>query len=173
MAGGHQTDQPNVTTYASVVSRETVQIALTYAALNDLEVKGADIQNAYLAAPCEEKVHTKLGPEFGPDEGKYAMITRALCRLKSMGASFNRHLVDCMRHMGYTAWKADPDLWIKAEQRPNNKVWYYSYVLFYVDDCLAIWHDATECLKQLDKYFPMKEGSIGDPDIYLGAKLKK
>jgi len=30
-------------TYASVVSRETVVIALTLAALNDLQVKGSDV----------------------------------------------------------------------------------------------------------------------------------
>ena len=38
-------------TYASVVSRESVRIALTLAALNDLEVKAANIQNSYLTAP--------------------------------------------------------------------------------------------------------------------------
>ena len=26
---------------------------------------------------------------------------------------------------------------------------------------------------QIDKYFPMKARSIGDPDIYLGSKLQK
>jgi len=173
VAGGHTTDKPSVPTYASVVSRETVRIALTYAALNDLEVKGADIQNAYLSAPCEEKIFTKLGPEFGPDEGKYAIITRALYGLKSSGASFNRHLADCMRHLGYVACKADPDLWMKIEKRPDDGLQYYSYVLFYVDDCLCIRHNAEECLREIDKFFPMKEGSIGDPDIYLGAKLRK
>ena len=54
VAGGHMTDAPPVLTYASVVSRETVRIALTMAALNDLEVKASDIQNAYLTAPCEK-----------------------------------------------------------------------------------------------------------------------
>ena len=44
-----------------MVSRESVRIALTLAALNDLEVKTSDIQNAYLTAPCSEKVHTMLG----------------------------------------------------------------------------------------------------------------
>ena len=110
------TKAPNVSTYASVVSRETVRIALTYAALNDLEVKGADIQNAFLAAPCEEKIYTRLGPEFGPDEGKHAVIKRALYGLKSASASFNRHLAECMRHLGFTACKADPDLWMKLEK---------------------------------------------------------
>ena len=44
VAGGHQTETPaSVLTYASVVSRETVVIALTLAALNDLQVKGSDV----------------------------------------------------------------------------------------------------------------------------------
>ena len=36
VAGGHMTDAPAVMTYASVVSRDTVRIALTLAGLHDL-----------------------------------------------------------------------------------------------------------------------------------------
>ena len=43
VAGGHITDPPASTTYTSVVSRETVRIALLLAALNDLDVCAADI----------------------------------------------------------------------------------------------------------------------------------
>ena len=28
-------------------------------------------------------------------------------------------------------------------------------------------------MQRLDKYFKLKPGSLGDPDIYLGAKLRK
>ncbi len=38
VAGGHQTEAPATITYASVVSRKTVRLALTIASLNDLEV---------------------------------------------------------------------------------------------------------------------------------------
>ncbi len=57
---------PMIMTYASVVSRETVHIALTIAALNDLKVKAADILNAYISTPIKEKVWCALGLEFGP-----------------------------------------------------------------------------------------------------------
>jgi hypothetical protein len=33
--------------------------------------------------------------------------------------------------------------------------------------------DAMSALNELDYYFEMKPGSIGDPDIYLGGKLRK
>ena len=39
VAGGHITYTPVAITYASVVSREIVRLALMLAALNDLEVK--------------------------------------------------------------------------------------------------------------------------------------
>ena len=167
------TEAPAVMTYASVVSRDTVRIALTIAALNDLQVKGSDVQNAYLTAPCEEKIWTTLGPEFGPEQGKKALITRALYGLKSAGASFGRHISDCMRHLGYVPCKADPDLYYKPMVRPDDGFKYYAYMLAYVDDLLSIHHDAMGALQELDKYFVMKKGSIGDPDIYLGAKLRQ
>ena len=39
VVGGHTTERPATITYASVVSRESVRIALLLAALNDVEVK--------------------------------------------------------------------------------------------------------------------------------------
>ncbi len=85
------TETPASVTYARFVS-QSVRIALTLAASNDMEVKTADIENAYLTAPVAEKIWCKLGPEFGADAGKKAIIVRALYGLKSAGASFRNHL---------------------------------------------------------------------------------
>lgn len=74
VAGGHMTVIPASVTYASVVSGESVRIALTLAALNDLEVNTADIENAYLTAPVGEKIWCRMGPEFGADADKKAVI---------------------------------------------------------------------------------------------------
>ena len=102
ISGGHTTKPPATITFESVVYRETVRIALTLAALNDLEVKVADIQNAYITHPVTEKIWTVLGKEFGQDAGKREIIVRALYGLKSAGVAFRKHLADCMRHLGYT-----------------------------------------------------------------------
>jgi hypothetical protein len=90
------TSAPTIMTYTSVVSRETVHIPLTLAKLNDLEVKAADILNAYISALIKEKVWCALGPEFGPDAGKSTIIYRALYGMKSTVAAFHAHLADCM-----------------------------------------------------------------------------
>ena len=60
-AGGHATVAPPTLTYVRVVSRESSRIVLKLDALNDLEVKTSDIQNAYLTVPCSEKIWTTLG----------------------------------------------------------------------------------------------------------------
>ena len=52
-------ETPTILTYASVVS-DTIQIALTIAALNDLQVKTSDVENAFLTAPCEGHIWTTL-----------------------------------------------------------------------------------------------------------------
>jgi Reverse transcriptase (RNA-dependent DNA polymerase) len=172
VAGGHMTETPAVMTYVTMVSRDMVRIALTIAALNDLEAKTSNIKNAYLTAPCKEKIYTTLGQEFGPNAGKKAIIIHALYGLKNAGASFGHHISDCMQMLGYERCKADPDLWYKPMVCPDDKFECYVYVLLFVDDCLAIHHNEKSALTEIDKYFPMKLGSIGDPDMYLGAKLK-
>ena len=62
VAGGHVIDPPATITYTSVVSRETVCVPLTVATLNYLQVRTADIYNAYIQTPVAEKIWTVLGP---------------------------------------------------------------------------------------------------------------
>ena len=50
VTGGHTTSTPSSLTYSSVVSRNSVRIVLTVAALNGLKVLAADIENAYLTS---------------------------------------------------------------------------------------------------------------------------
>ena len=46
VAGVHNTNPPKYSTYASVVSRDSVRVAFTVAALNGLDVLCDDVQNA-------------------------------------------------------------------------------------------------------------------------------
>jgi hypothetical protein len=160
-------------TYASVVLRESVIISLTLAALNDLNVKMADIENAYPTAPITDKIWTVLGIEFGDEAGKRALIVRALYGLKSAGAAFRNHLAEYMKYLGWEPCRADRDLWMKAETHPDDGVRYWAYILIYVDGILCVHHEPGTTLDKLDDYFKMKEGSIHVPTFYLGAKLKK
>jgi hypothetical protein len=166
MAGGHTTDAHHVATYASVVSREYVRIALTLASMNDLDVMMGDIQNSYLTAPITEKVWNVLGPEFGEEAGKRSLIVRALYGLKSAGAAFRNHLASCMDHLGWKPCIADRYLWMKEETRPDDDMKYWAYILIYVDGILCVYHDPGTSLAQIDKYFKMKPGTIMEQTFY-------
>ena len=61
---------------------------------------------------------------------------------------------------------------MKPQVRAEDGFEYYAYMLLYVDDALCISHDSMTLLRELDYYFKMKPGSMGDPDIYLGTKLR-
>ena len=79
IANGAKTQDISSSTYAGVVSKDTVRIAFMYAALHGLDLFAADIKNAYLQAPITEKYWTRCGPEFGPElEGNVTYIVRAL-----------------------------------------------------------------------------------------------
>ena len=62
---------------------------------------------------------------------------------------------------------------MKPMVRPDDGFNYYACVLIYVYDVMVIHYDADSVLKRIDNYFNLKPSLIGDPDIYLGAKLNK
>ena len=169
VAGGHMTSPPATLTYASVVSRESVRIALVLASLNGMIILTADIQNAYLHANCREKIYIIAGKEFGSNEGKPMIITKALYGLKSSGAAFRSLLAEQLDHIGYTATRGDPDVWIRPIMKDGRK--FYEYVLVYVDDLLVVSFNPQHTMDQLSTAFKFKQGSIKTPDSFLGAQL--
>jgi Reverse transcriptase (RNA-dependent DNA polymerase) len=122
VAGGHATEPPSTVTYASVVSRESLRIAFLIAALNDLDIMLADIQGAYLNAPCAEKVYTVCGPEFRHNEGRVGVIVKAFYVLKTIGYAWRIHLAETMRELNFDMCVADNDVWFRKairEMAPN------------------------------------------------------
>ena len=110
---GHHTPDPKESNYAGVVSRDSVITALTYAALNDVDVTAADIQNAYFQATSYEKHYVICGKGFGLEhKGKIAIIRPALYGGKLDGKDFWTHLRICMTFLGFKSCQADSDIWM-------------------------------------------------------------
>ena len=170
---GYRHDSPVESTFAGVVSRETVRICLTYASLNDLNVMCCDIKSAYLQAPSSEKHYIICGPEFGEHEGCVALIKRALYGGKSSGADYWKSMRACMENLKFKSCHGDPDLWMRAATKDDGTE-YWEYVCLYVDDALVISMDPKTIIeKQIGKYWEIKKESIGIPNIYLGNKVTK
>ncbi|KAL7515969.1 hypothetical protein ACHAWF_000018, partial [Thalassiosira exigua] len=109
VANGSTTDTPSTLTYSSVVSRDSVRIALLVAALNDLDIFACDIGNAYLNAPCNGHIWFIAGHECGHEmKGRVMKLVRALYGLKSSLASWRKMLKDfIVTHLEFTPSRID------------------------------------------------------------------
>lgn len=170
-ADGHKTNAPTSVTYSSVVSRDSVRLLLTIAALNDLQILSADVQNAFLTAPNLEKCWMKAGPEFGPEEGKIFIVSKALYGLKSASASFRAFMAEKLDDLGFQSSMADPDVWMRPGMKPEGDE-YYEYILMYVDDILVVSNEPQPIFKELKQHVTFKNDKVEEPSNYLGARLK-
>ena len=87
VAGGHTNDPPSSITYYSVVSIDSIIIVFTLSALNDAEIKAANIGDANLNANCRENIWTVVRNDFGSKKGEVVLVFHALYSLKSSGAA--------------------------------------------------------------------------------------
>jgi len=132
VAGGHRTSTPVDSVYSGVVSLTGVRLVTFLAELNDLELWGTDIGNAYLESYTKEKVAFIAGGEFGALAGHTLIIVKALYGLKSSGARWHDRLFDVLRDMGFRPSKAHPDIWMRRCKGRRC----YEYIAVYVDDLL-------------------------------------
>jgi hypothetical protein len=161
VAGGHTTETPTSLTYSSVVSRDSIRIAFLMAALLDVNVMSCDISNAYLNAPCREKIWFVAGPEFGSQQGQVVKIVRALYGLKSSGASWRSVLKQVIiGDLGFEPTIADPDAYQRRTVHPHG-IEYWELLLVYVDDILIISHEPQLHLQKLNQFHM---SAVGRPD---------
>jgi hypothetical protein len=99
------------------------------------------------------------------------VIIRALYGLKSSGARWREHMAQTLRNAGFTSCKADPDIWLRpAIKDDGTKI--YEYVLCYVDDCIFQGLNPKSFMDHLRTAYTLKEGSVQQPETYLGADVR-
>jgi hypothetical protein len=134
--------------------------------MNGLDILACEIGNAYLNAPCREKIWFQAGPECGKQQGVVMIITRALYGLNSAGTSWRTMLSDTLQspEFGFRPPQVDQDVYIRRRSRTNNTN-YYEMVLVYVDDILCVSHAPKEFMDKIGLVFKLQE-SIKKPEIY-------
>ena len=130
VAGGHRTGTPVDSTYSGVVSLRGIRIVTFLAELNNLELWGTDVGNAYLESYTSEKVVFTAGSEFGDLAGHTLQIIKAQYGLKSSGKCWHDKLHDVLQEMKFSPSKAEEDIWMRDCGD------HYEYLAVYVDDLL-------------------------------------
>ena len=133
VADGHLTKEPVESIYSGVVSLRSLRMVVFLSQLNNLEIGGADVGNAYLEAYTDEKLCIIAGPEFKELQGHLLIMVKALYGTRSGGARWHDRLFDILQELKFKPSKADPDVWMRPE--PGGTC--YEYIAVYVDD-LAI-----------------------------------
>lgn len=95
---------------------------------------GNNIGNAYLEAKTKEKVFIVAGPKFGERQEHTLVIHKMLYGLKMSGVSWNERCSACLRKLGFTLCKAEPNIWMR---RVDDQ---YQYIGVYVDDLAIVSH---------------------------------
>ena len=118
-----------------------------------------DTRNLYLQAPTSEKGFIICDADLNVIEhaGKRAMLVRTLYGGKLVGRDFCINLRACMYTLGFTSCFSDPDVWMRNYKRGNGTA-YYEYVLLCVDDCLVIYDNAENVIREdIGKYFELNK----------------
>ena len=69
------------------------------------------------------------------------VISRALYGLKTSGKTWSEFFGRSLKEIGVTSCVAHPNICMKP-QTTKESYKYWSYILVYVDDCLAVYHDS-------------------------------
>ena len=77
-----------------------------------------------------------------------------------------------MRDLGFESIVADPDVWRRAQTKPNGEK-YYELILIYADDLHIVSHDPHPLMMAVDEKYKIKKGSIGPPSTYLGSQVMR
>ena len=163
VADGHLTDVPLESVYSSVVTLRAVRLVTFLAELNDLELWGTDVGNAYLESFTREKVYIVAGPEFGDRQGHTLVIRKALYGLRTSGARWHDRFFDVMLEMGFTPCKLESDVWMRDCGD------HYEYIATYVDDLMIASKNPQAIIDLLTGKYQFKLKGTGPLKFHLGC----
>ena len=162
VADGHLTKEP-------VVSLRSLRMVVFLSQLNDLEIWGADVGNAYLEAYTNPNLCIIVGPEFKELQVHLLIMIKTLHGTRSGGARWHDRLSDILQELKFKPSKADPDVWIRPE--PGGTC--YEYIAVYVDDLAIAAKDPQPFCNELKKKYNLKLKGVGPLEYHLGCTYKK
>ena len=166
---GHLPKEPVESIYTGVVSLRSLRMVVSISQLNNLEIWGADVGNAYLDAYTDEKLCIIAGPEFKELQGHLLIMIKSLYGTRSGGARWHDRLFDILQELKFKPSKADPDVWMRPE--PGGTC--YEYIAVYVDDLAIAAKDPQAFCNELKKKYNLELKGVGPLEYHLGCTYKK
>ena len=133
--------------------------------LNNLELWGAAIGNAYSEAYTQEKLFIIAGAEFEELEDFFIIFNKAFYGLKSSGKRWAERFYDIIKDMGFMPSKADLCVWM----RENKNMKYYEYIATYIDDLCIAAQNPGKIIQTLKETYMLNVTGDGPLNHHLGA----
>ena len=86
-------------------------------------------------------------------------------------AAWRQALAESLNDMGFKQSRGDPDVHFRMSSKSGKD--HYEYILVYVDDLLVLSYSCETIMDRIEKLYRLKDGSVGSPDLYLGASITK
>ena len=86
------------------------------AELNNLQLWGANVGNAYLQALIKEKLFIVAGPEFEELQGHVLVMYKALYGTRYGGVCWHDKLFDILQQMDFKPSKVDSDTGVRSSK---------------------------------------------------------
>ena len=166
---GHLTKEPGESIYSGVVSLRSLRMVVFLPQLNNLEIWGADVNNAYPEAYTDEKLCIIAGPELKELQGHFLTMVKALYGTHSGGARWHDRLFDILQELSFKPSQVDHDVWTRPE--PGGTC--YEYLAVYVDDLAIAAKDPQAFYNELKKRYNLKLKGAGPLEYHLGCTHKK
>ena len=122
--------------------------------------------------PVGKKIWFVASIELESKKGMAMVITRAHCGLKTGVKAWSEFFGKLLKEMRYIACITNLDVWVEP-QTNNDGYSYWSYILVYVDDCLAIHCNPGSVMEDLKSCYKLMNDTYGKLKRDLGVNVEK
>ncbi|KAI0993124.1 hypothetical protein K3495_g15060, partial [Podosphaera aphanis] len=159
-------------TYAGVCRNTSWKVALSIAAMFDLEIEQLDAVTAFLNSTADrDDIYAELPPNWRepsmtPDGDYVCRLLKALYGLKQSPRLWQKHLRKCLEELGFSSLESDNCVFIHSEDR--------LIVVSYVDDFLLLGKSKEKIAKmkiRLAKKFQLED--LGPAQYFLGVRITR
>jgi hypothetical protein len=135
--GNHQDDSTFFDTFADTASAKSINILLSIAAAEDLEMASIDVKTAFLYSPIKEIVYLKRPPGLSPNiMPAVVKLNKCLYGLRQAAHEWRNLLDKTLKSQGFSQFKTDACIYKISKIMNNNSETLFIGV--FVDDILCL-----------------------------------
>ena len=158
------------TTWAPVVSAQSMRVFFGLAATLDLEIEQMDVSRAFLNSPIDKEIYVMPPPDRGY-ENKVFLLKKALPGLKQSGMLWHKQIESTLNNYNLFSIKSDPCVYTNGLTADNPM---FIAILLVVDDLLVISKNKKVICSTkefLMKSYIMKD--LGPVESYCGFEINR